>query len=127
MPTQIVIDVGGEQFSAHLSESRAPETVQRILEALPLRAAARTWGAEIYFEIPVEAGEENAVAAVQKGDLAYWPQGRCFCIFYGKTPMSSSEDVIVPASPVNVVGAIDDYEALRDHGAGEEVAIRLAG
>jgi uncharacterized protein len=67
-----------------------------IWEALPLSAAASTWGDEIYFAIPVKIGLENAVSVVQKGDLAYWPEGRCFCIFFGITP-ASTETEIKPA------------------------------
>jgi len=126
MPTDIVIRVGDEEFAARLVEERSPQTVGRILEALPIHATASQWGDEIYFSIPVDVGEENAVAQVKVGDLGYWPAGNCFCIFYGRTPMSPSEDQIVPASPVNVIGTIQGAERLKAHGAAEAVSIRLA-
>lgn len=124
--TRIVIQIGDDEFRARLVEDRSPKTVKAILEALPIESVARKWGDEIYFEIPVKAPRENAQAAVRKGDLGYWPDGNCFCIFYGKTPMSSSEDNIVPASPVNVIGTIENHEGLRAHAAREKVAIKLA-
>jgi hypothetical protein len=126
MPTDIVIQVGDEEFAARLSEERSPETVRRILEALPIQATASTWGDEVYFAIPVDMAEENAVAQVRVGDLGYWPAGSCFCIFYGRTPMSRSDEAIVPASPVNLIGTVEAAERLKAHRAGEEVAIRLA-
>jgi uncharacterized protein len=64
-----------------------------IWEALPLSAAASTWGDEIYFAIPVKIGLENAVSVVREGDLAYWPEGSCFCIFFGKTPASTDTEI----------------------------------
>jgi hypothetical protein len=81
-------------------------TAQKIWDALPIEARGNTWGDEIYFTIPVQAGEENAQAVVDMGDLAYWPPGTAFCIFFGRTPASQGDD-IRPASPVNVFGKID--------------------
>ena len=122
----ILIQIGNEEFAARLVDDRSPETVRKILAALPIEARTMKWGDEFYFEIPVEAERENAQPTVRKGDLGYWPDGNCFCIFFGKTPMSTSEDVIVPASPVNVIGTIDDPGALKKHSAGEKVTIRAA-
>ncbi|MBW6463461.1 MAG: hypothetical protein K0B84_04680 [Firmicutes bacterium] len=55
----------------------------------------------MYFPIPVEIKAENAATLVEEGDLAYWPEGRCFCIFFGLTPASKGSE-IRPASPVNL-------------------------
>jgi len=122
----VIIDVGGEEFNARLSDERSPETVRLILDALPIESVARQWGDEIYFEIPVQAALENGVDKVAVGDLGYWPDGQCFCIFYGPTPMSRSAEEIIPASAVNVVGTIEKPDALKSHAAGEVVVIRLA-
>ena len=126
MAASIVIQVGGEEFAAQLLDERSPETVRLILAALPIRAKANQWGDEIYFAIPVETPEENAVEQVSVGDLGYWPEGSCFCIFYGRTPMSRSDGAIVPASAVNLIGRIEGAERLKAHEAGEAVTIRLA-
>ena len=42
---------------------------------------------------------------VALGDLAYWPPGSAFCIFFGPTPVSHGDE-IRPASPVTVVGRV---------------------
>ncbi len=123
---KIKIQVGGEEFDATLDEQAAPRTVEAILEALPIEATSNTWGEEIYFEIPVAVGEENAEDIVSVGDLGYWPSGNAFCIFYGRTPMSPSDEEIVPASAVNPIGTIQNPEALKSHGAGEPVRITAA-
>jgi hypothetical protein len=120
---KIRIQVGREEFDATLTEETAPETVSKILAALPIASSAKRWGEEIYFEIPVSMGEENAVDTVRKGDLGYWPEGECFCIFFGKTPMTTSEDEIKPASAVNPIGCIENPDALNKHRAGETVTI----
>jgi len=127
MNRAVVIRVGDEEFNATLTDEYSPETVQKILEALPITGSAMQWGDEIYFAIPVQQGEENAQERVRKGQLGYWPAGNCFCIFYGKTPMSRSEEEIVPASPVNVIGTIENPDGLKAHSAGEPVTITPAG
>ena len=126
MATDIVIQVGTEEFTARLSPERSPQTVDRILSALPIQAKSSTWGDEVYFPIPVVAEAEDAAVRVSVGDLAYWPEGHCFCIFYGPTPMSGPDGTPIPASPVNIVGTIDAPERLKSHRAGESVTIRAA-
>ena len=99
---KIRITVGKISAEAVLNESR---TAAAIWDALPLSIAGQTWGDEIYFAIPVTAKAENARAVVEMGDLAYWPPGSAFCIFYGPTPASQGDE-IRPASPVNVFGRV---------------------
>ena len=89
-------------MEAELNQS---ETAQRIWNALPIEAPGNIWGDEIYFSIPVEAETDDAQEVVELGELAYWPPGTAFCIFFGPTPMSRGAE-IRPASPVNVVGKL---------------------
>ena len=100
MSKKIMISTETVQMEAELNDS---QTATLIWEALPISAAASTWGDEIYFVIAIKTGPENAVSVVREGDLAYWPEGNCFCIFFGKTPASTDTE-IKPASPVNLVG-----------------------
>jgi len=81
-------------------------TTQAIWEALPIEGAVNTWGEEIYFNIPVNVAQEpEARAHVSVGELGYWPVGRAFCIFFGRTPASTDENPRA-ASPVNIFGRI---------------------
>lgn len=89
-------------MDAELNESL---TATQIWEALPITSSGNTWGDEIYFSIPVGAELENEQDIVELGDIAYWPPGKAFCIFFGPTPMSR-ENEIRPASAVNVVGKL---------------------
>lgn len=93
------------KIKAELREDGNPITAQAIWDALPIEAEVATWGDEIYFSIPVVLKEENAVSIVEEGELGYWPEGKCFCIFFGPTPLSKGEE-IVPASPVNIFGKV---------------------
>ena len=124
---KIMIQVGDEGFEGTLDEESAPETVRKILDALPIEATANTWGEEIYFRIPVDMDLENGVETVRVGDLGYWPDGRAFCMFFGKTPVTMSLEEIKPASAVSPIGRIENAEGLKRHSAGETVRITAGG
>ena len=99
---RIRITAGSIAAEAVLDQSN---TAQAVWDALPLSVAGDTWGDEIYFGIPVKAKAENPCETVEMGDLAYWPPGSAFCIFFGPTPASRGAE-IRPASPVNVFGRV---------------------
>jgi hypothetical protein len=81
-------------------------TADAIWNVLPLESKCNLWGDEIYFTVPVSHKlEKEACEIVEKGDLAYWPQGPAFCIFFGPTPISKGDE-IRPASAVNVFGKV---------------------
>ncbi|MDJ0815892.1 MAG: cyclophilin-like fold protein [Desulfobacterales bacterium] len=81
-------------------------TAKKILEALPLESSVKVWGDEIYFDVPVSLDPEpDARAEVDVGDLAYWPAGPAFCIFFGPTPVSVGNEPRA-YSPVNVFGKV---------------------
>ena len=68
------------------------------------------WGDEIYFSTGLQFGlESEASDVVLSGDIAYWPPGTAFCIFYGLTPASLGEEIRA-ASEVNVIGKITGDE-----------------
>jgi len=81
-------------------------TAGSILAALPFESAASVWGDEIYFDVPLNLDlEPDARTDVAVGDLAYWPAGPAFCIFFGRTPVST-DDQPRAYSPVNVFGRV---------------------
>ena len=121
MKRPIVITAGNATVQAELLDN---PTGDAIWEALPVEGKANVWGEEIYFDIPVtlpqadDAREEMAV-----GELAYWPTGKAFCIFFGPTPVSAGDEPRA-YSPVNVFGRIvGDVSALRDVPQGAPVRV----
>jgi len=120
MAKKIKIKAGQVEVTAELNETK---TAQAIWEALPLKERGNRWGDEIYFSIPVSLGPEDAQELVDVGDLAYWPQGNGFCIFFGPTPMSEGARPR-PASPCNVFGrVIGDATVLKQVPSGSEIII----
>lgn len=120
---EIKIEVNGEEFRGEINEEMNPDTVEAIHGEMPLEGEAQKWGKEFFFEIPVDVDEENPKRYVSKGEIGYWPQGNAFCIFYGKTPGSLSEDRIKPASPVNVIGKIEDVDELDRFDSGAKIKV----
>ena len=111
------------KIKAIFTEDKSPVTAQAIWDALPLEAAVDTWGEEIYFSIPVDLKEENSVSVVKEGNLGYWPKGKCFCIFFGPTPLSRGKEII-PASPVNIFGKVSgDAKVFKKVPSGAKIKI----
>ena len=120
---RIRITAGSVSAEAVLNDS---VTAGALWEALPLSVAGETWGDEIYFAIPVTAKPESPRETVEMGDIAYWPPGSAFCIFFGPTPASRGAE-IRPASPVNVMGRVaGDPEVFKKVRAGTLVKLERA-
>ncbi|MBW2427694.1 MAG: hypothetical protein JRF56_01950 [Deltaproteobacteria bacterium] len=99
------INISVENVSVEAELLDTP-TASKILEALPFESSANIWGDEIYFDIPLNLEQEpDARTEVEVGDLAYWPAGPAFCIFYGPTPVSTGDQPRA-YSPVNVFGKV---------------------
>ena len=120
----IRITAGAISATAQLNASK---TATAIWDALPIEAKAETWGNEIYFSIGIAIAPESPRATVDMGDLGYWPPGKAFCIFFGPTPASRSDE-IRPASPVNVVGRVSgDATVFKKVRAGTRVTLERGG
>jgi len=114
------------EVSAELYEDKNRKTGDAIWNALPIEAKANRWGEEIYFSTGVKIGEENSQEVVQVGEIGYWPPGKAFCIFFGRTP-ASTDDKPRAASPVNVFGkVIGDLSGLKKVRDGDQITIDKA-
>jgi len=114
------------EVSAEILENKNPKTADAIWNALPIEARANRWGEEIYFSTNVKASLESPQEVVDVGEIAYWPPGKAFCIFFGRTP-ASTDDRPRAASAVNVfgktLGNISSFKTVRD---GEKIVIERA-
>ncbi len=122
---KVVIKTPYGEIEGEIREGKNPVTVEKVLGALPVDGRARRWGEEIYFEIPVQVGEEDSQQEVEVGDVAYWPSGNALCIFFGRTPVSTSEKPKA-FSPVNVIGKVKDVKFLKKVQDGDDVVVKKA-
>ena len=96
IPIRFVIE-GVGNAEGEIVRIRSPRTADAILRGLPIEGMSALWQEEVYFGIPIKMGIEKSSSTVEQGDLAYWPMGSAFCIFWGETQ---------PYSPVNIIGKV---------------------
>ena len=117
----IRFDFGTLMLDAELLDT---PTARLVAAALPTTSSAQTWGEEVYFEVPVEAAREpDARAVVVPGEIAYWPDGHCIAIGFGRTPISQGDETRL-ASPCNIFArALSDVKALAKVKAGTRIKV----
>ena len=94
----------GGEVTAHLRDT---PTVNQLLAVLPCRAAANTWGEEVYFELPVKAAlEPDAQQVVDPGTVCFWVQGSALALPFGPTPASKGDECRL-VTRCNVLGKIE--------------------
>lgn len=120
-PVQIAIKINGRTLRVSLWPT---PSAQKLVEHLPLQSVVMRWGDEIYFRVPFHCEPEPAAREeVRVGELAFWPDGDCLCLFFGPTPASTNEQPRA-IGPVNVIGvAIGELGWLRE--VKEGACIRL--
>jgi uncharacterized protein len=119
--TRIRFDFGTLSLDAELLDT---PTARAVAAALPIASSVLTWGEEVYFEIPVKAATEpDARAVVTPGEVAYWPDGHCIALGFGRTPISRGDETRL-ASPCNIFArALGDVKALAKVRAGTRVNV----
>jgi len=124
LPTRIRFEFGSLTLDAELLDT---PTARAVAAALPISASAMTWGEEVYFETPVKmAREAGARAVVTPGEVAYWPEGHCIALGFGRTPLSQGGETRL-AAPCNIFArALSDVKALAKIRAGTKVKVTAA-
>lgn len=115
---------GGPVLAAELDGSEASA---QLAAALPLALSMSRWGDEYYGSLPLPiaaGGKRREIFAV--GEIALWPPGNAFCIFFGPTPASHGDEPRM-ASPGLPLGRIVSGTApLRSLGSSVRMTLRAA-
>jgi len=111
MSDKILITVGKVKIEAKLLDT---PTAKNIKDALPFGSKASTWGKEVFFETPVMAElESDAKDVVKAGEIAFWTEGSCIAIGFGKTPASKTDEIRL-ATKANIwAHAVTDVTLLK--------------
>ena len=122
---RIRFDFGTFTLDAELLDT---PPAKAVAAALPIEAAALTWGEEVYFDVPVRVKREaDARAVVIPGEIAYWPEGPAIALGFGRTPISKGDECRL-ASPCNIFAqALGDVKALAKVRTGSHIRVTVAG
>ena len=120
---RIRIAIGSVTLDAELLDTPTAEAIYR---AVPFTSEARTWGEEVYFAAPVQvAREPDARDVVQPGELAFWIEGCCIAIGYGRTPISRGDEIRL-AARTNIWGrALGDVRQLKQVESGVPISVEI--
>lgn len=101
---KIKISWDNGEVTANLVET---PTSKKLLEILPCKSKAQTWGDEVYFSVPIEGQlEDGAKQVVDPGTVCFWVEGSSLAIPFGPTPISQGDECRL-VTKVNVLGSID--------------------
>lgn len=117
----IRITIGKLEFDGELNDTG---TAGRIYEVLPIEGEVNLWGEEIYFSTPVKADNKDEMRAeMGVGELAFWPSGRAFCVFWGPTPASVGTEPRAVGPVVPIGRLTGDIALLDDVNDGQTIRI----
>lgn len=99
-------------------------TAAEVIRHIPFTSTAQTWGEEVYFSAPAEVAKEaDARDVVEAGEIAYWTEGKCIAIGYGRTPVSRANEIRLATTTNIWAKALTDVKSLSGVRAGDEVSV----
>ena len=103
----------GPQVTFEIRGDKTP-SVSALVEKLPFKSKAQTWGEEVYFSVPFHAPrEKDSRMEMEIGEVAFWPDGDTIALFFGPTPISDGTAPMA-YSPCNILGrVVGDAAVLR--------------
>jgi hypothetical protein len=99
----VILEFDGRTLQVELNAGSA---ARQLAAALPQALSMSRWGDEYYgtLAVPVSSGEKRR-DVFEVGEVALWPEGNAFCIFFGPTPVSRGSEPRM-ASPGIALGRI---------------------
>lgn len=112
---KMIIEIQNIKLEVELYDN---QSAKELAAALPQTISMSRWGDEYYGKLSasLSAGGKKR-DNYEVGEVAYWPPGNAFCIFFGPTP-ASFDDQPMMASPGIPLGMItSDVAVLKKLGA----------
>ena len=120
--SKVSLTFGKHTLAVELKDGPA---ARKIAAALPLTLSLSRWGeGEYYGTLPVTlpaSGKRQDVFAV--GEVALWPEGNAFCIFFGPTPASRGDEPRMASPGISLGRIVGSIEALAGSGPSLRVAL----
>lgn len=121
----MIIEIGGLALDVALYDCQAAKD---LAAALPQTISMSRWGGEYYGRLaaPLAAKGEHR-DEYDVGEIALWPPGNAFCIFFGPTPASTGAQPKM-ASPGVPLGRITgDAAVLEKLGGSVKATLKMKG
>jgi hypothetical protein len=99
--------------------------LEKLLRGSPFEAEAERWGDEVYFKLPVKLELNGERTVMEVGEVAYWPNGNCLCIFFGPTPMSKDERPVAYSKVKPLGRVVEGLIRLKEVSDGELVKVSV--
>jgi len=99
--------------------------LEKLLRGSPFETEAERWGDEVYFKLPVKLELNGERTVMEVGEVAYWPNGNCLCIFFGPTPMSKDERPVAYSKVKPLGRVVEGLIRLKEVSDGELVKVSI--
>ena len=116
---------GKHELAVELNDG---EAAAQLRASLPLTVEMTRWGdGEYYGTLPVPlASKEKRRDVFEVGEVALWPDGNAFCIFFGPTPASRRDEPRMASPGIPLGRVVSGLEILRGLGATKRMTLRAA-
>lgn len=101
--SKILIRTKNGVYTAELDKS---DLSNSLWLSLPFTAQMNMLGGQIYFEMPSDIDADANDFIFNVGDIAYWPNVKALCIFFGPTPLSGDDGKPVSKFPLIKIGNV---------------------
>lgn len=118
----MIVEFAGGSLEVELNGG---EAAKRLAAALPMKLTLSRWGDEYYGSLAAALpAREKRRDVFEVGEVALWPEGNAFCIFFGPTPASVGEEPRMASPGVPLGRVVSGVEALKSRGARLAVTLR---
>lgn len=101
------------------------EAAKRLAAELPVTLTLSRWGDEYYATLPVKLPSREKTRDVYEiGEVALWPSGNAFCIFFGPTPASVADEPRMASPGIPLGRIVSGIAVLGPLGPRLEVTLR---
>lgn len=106
-------------------ELNAGSAARQLAAALPQALSMSRWGDEYYgtLAVPVSSGEKRR-DVFEVGEVALWPEGNAFCIFFGPTPVSRGSEPRMASPGIALGRIVSDVSVLAPLGPRVRMALK---
>jgi len=119
--TKMHLRTRGGDFIVELDDSPLSD---ELWLSLPYETSLNMWGDEIYFEVPVQTKVKGETKVLEVGDVAFWPEAKALCLFFGPTPLSTEDGKPISAFMVKKIGhLLGDFSGLERSGDGTKITL----